>query len=317
MVRIARASAPPPEILSALPAFPAWARARRAPEGLEDAVFAAGAALAHLHVVASRDHAMFHLWRRRLALTNAAAVVRLQGRTEGEAALRDAWMLRRADDDPGPAGRMLGAWRALATRSALDPKRWATMILAPLGIEGSECMARILEEAADTDHGMESPVASAARVAALAVQGGRDGEVLALWLADAVLAARLKWPAPVPLLAAHLKRADLRSAALAGHDGGNWLRLCASAYAKAAADAFDLHAELARRAERLIAVSPKLRSKEAANLVAAVLSEDALAAGSATGKLSERSGRRFFDRLIELGAIRELTGRPTFRLYGL
>jgi Protein of unknown function (DUF1403) len=33
--------------------------------------------------------------------------------------------------------------------------------------------------------------------------------------------------------------------------------------------------------------------------------------------ISERGARRLFDRLAALGAIRELTGRATFRLYGL
>jgi Protein of unknown function (DUF1403) len=33
--------------------------------------------------------------------------------------------------------------------------------------------------------------------------------------------------------------------------------------------------------------------------------------------MSERGARWLFDRLVGLGAIRELSGRATFRLYGL
>ena len=33
--------------------------------------------------------------------------------------------------------------------------------------------------------------------------------------------------------------------------------------------------------------------------------------------MTDRAARRFCDRLVELGVARELTGRATFRLYGL
>ena len=33
--------------------------------------------------------------------------------------------------------------------------------------------------------------------------------------------------------------------------------------------------------------------------------------------MSDRAARRFCDRLVELGVARELTGRPSFRLYGV
>ena len=41
-------------------------------------------------------------------------------RGEDEAMLRDAFFLRRGGDDPGPAGRMLVAWRGLDRSAPLD-----------------------------------------------------------------------------------------------------------------------------------------------------------------------------------------------------
>jgi hypothetical protein len=51
-------------------------------------------------------------------------------------------------------------------------------------------------------------------------------------------------------------------------------------------------------------------------MVAILLAEDAQPADA--GKTaSDRSTRRLFERLVSLGAMHELTGRTTFRLYGL
>jgi Protein of unknown function (DUF1403) len=53
-------------------------------------------------------------------------------------------------------------------------------------------------------------------------------------------------------------------------------------------------------------------------VIETLLNEDAvLPSAKKTGVMSDRGLRRLFDRLIALGAVRELTGRSTFRLYGL
>jgi hypothetical protein len=82
-----------------------------------------------------------------------------------------------------------------------------------------------------------------------------------------------------------------------------------------------LAADLARRAARLREVAPKLRAKSADRAVDLFLSRDALApaalAREMPGSLSDRAARRLCERLVDLGAVRELTGRDTFRLYGV
>ena len=47
------------------------------------------------------------------------------------------------------------------------------------------------------------------------------------------------------------------------------------------------------------------------------LTRDAVAPAALTSLNSGRAARRFCDRLVELGVVRELTGRDTFRLYGI
>jgi hypothetical protein len=69
------------------------------------------------------------------------------------------------------------------------------------------------------------------------------------------------------------------------------------------------------KAARLKAVAPKLRSKGAGAAVEMMLSRDAVAPSALP--LPDRAARRFCDRLVTLGAVRELTGRETFRLYGV
>jgi hypothetical protein len=134
-------------------------------------------------------------------------------------------------------------------------------------------------------------------------------EVPALILADAALAKALGWDHVVPLLAAGLKRTDLRQR---GHD----LHLaCHRAVTAFAVEATRRAIELARRAALLKGVAPKLRAKGAGAAVKIFLTQDAAASGALP--LPGRAARRLCDRLVDLGAVRELTGRDTFRLYGV
>ena len=133
----------------------------------------------------------------------------------------------------------------------------------------------------------------------------------ALILADAALSLALGWRRVLPLLALGLKRADLRKA-------GEDLRLaCHRAISAAAAEVTREAADLVRRIARLTEVAPKLRAKGSDEAVAMFLTQDAVAPTSLTSLRSDRAARRFCDRLVALGTVRELTGRDTFRLYGI
>jgi Fic family protein len=98
-----------------------------------------------------------------------------------------------------------------------------------------------------------------------------------------------------------------------------WPNAAAGAIALAAASALDLAADLSRRSNTLIAVAPKLRSKPAQKIVDLMLAQHCVSAAEAArhAPMTDRAARRLFGRLVALGAARELTGRPTFRLYGL
>jgi hypothetical protein len=87
----------------------------------------------------------------------------------------------------------------------------------------------------------------------------------------------------------------------------------------AAVSALDVAADLSRHADTLIAVAPKLRAKPASKIVDLLLTEDCVAPAEAARQapMTDRAARRLFDRLVALGAVRELSGRPAFRLYGL
>jgi hypothetical protein len=304
------------------PSISAWARASgRAGEG--EPLFAAGAGLALLDACLRADPPAAGALRARLALKSAAASAKILRVNADEATLRD---LRFAVGDPlGPAANLLSLWRDGAGRPpSLDPSRigdaaaWLDLALPdPNGLAAS------LKACA----GEGDPVSAAARVAALAFAAVPDApaagaEILSLWTFDMVIAIRLRWPRPVPLIAAKILDPTLRLPGTGRRPRPSdpaWSNAAAGAIALGAASALDLAADLARRSNTLIAVAPILRSKPAAKIVDLLLREDCVSAAEAGrhAPMTGRAARRLFDRLVALGAARELTGRPTFRLYGL
>jgi Protein of unknown function (DUF1403) len=302
-------------------AMPAWARAGGRADG--DPLFFAGAGLALLDAVLRRDPHAAGALRNRLALQSAAASAKILRLNTHEGALRD---LRFAlGDDPGPAAKLLRLWRELAARPlSLDAARLAAAAARlDLALPDPNGLASSLKACA----GEGDPVSAAAKAAAAAFSAlpdalAADAEILALWAFDLVLAIRLRWVRPLPLIATKILDPSIRS------DGGGrrarpgdpaWPKAAAAALALVAASTLDLAADLSRRADTLIAVAPKLRAKPAAKIVDLLLAEDCVSAseGARHAPMTDRAARRLFDRLVRLSAARELTGRPTFRLYGL
>lgn len=291
--------AEPLETLPMLPPLPGWIGAAPA-QTLEAAAFRSGAALAHLSQVTAAGDVPVALWRDRLALVAAGNCAEMAGRREGPGALRDALHLTGPGDDPGPAGRLLQQW----SRAVARPVSVAHLTNALQGI-GAERIALCLDAMGQT------PVDRAAHVIEAVLTDHPRAETAALILADAVLAKGVGATHVLPLLALTLRPRDLR---LRGDD----LRLaCHRAVVSAiGGQVLPLAGDLARAAARLRAVAPKLRAKAAGRAVDLFLSRDALAPG-ALAFMSDRAARRLCDRLVALGAVRELTGRDTFRLYGV
>lgn len=268
---------------------PGWIRAE-ATQDPDQARFLAGAVLAALHPVGmGRTSVPMALLCDRLALLAAEASLRLTGKPIGLAALRDAVHLLRPLEHPDPAGSVAQAWRR-AARQRLEPGTGET---APLAA------AAAAYEDSRADHPGDLPGA--------------------LMAAEAALSGALGWPALLPVLTPGFSRRDL---ALRGPD----LELaCARAVVASAPRAQRLAGDLARRAARLRAVAPKLRAKAAPAAVDLLLRVDALTPALAlspvvqgtAARMSDRAARRFCDRLVALGVLREFSGRAAFRIYGL
>jgi len=303
-----------------LTAVPSWARTSG--RAGEDPLFAAGAGLALLDAHLRGDPPAAGALRQRLALQSAAASAKILRLNAEVAPLRD---LRFAVGDArGPAAKLLRLWRELAIwPPSLESGRLAAAAAAlDLPAPNAGTLAESLSEQSTAG----DPVSAAGKSAAVLFSAFPDApaaeaEILALWLFDMVIAIRLRWPRPVPLIAVKILDPSSRSGGGGRARPGEsaWEKHATGAIAHAAASALDLAADLFRRADTLLAVAPKLRAKPAQRIVELLLAEDCVSPAEAArhAPMTDRAARRLFDRLVALGAARELSGRPAFRLYGL
>ncbi len=336
---------------SGIAPVPSWI-ASGAADTLENASFRAGAALAYLHPVATGQAGggqatgvPLALLRDRLALAAAEACITRAGGRARAPELRDRIGFLAPDARMDPETAQFDFWRRAVSASLrgdvllrLLPEGMAEAG-ADIGGTTAGGGRNVGEEKDGLGQGDElrggkakggetgDPVSRAVRVLERLRWTPPDRMGAVLMLADAALARALGWPALLPLLATGLSRRDLalEDAALR--------QACCGAVVREVVRAVRLAADLARRAARLRAVAPKLRAKASDAAVARGsrrtrrdrLARDAVAPtmdlspvirGSRV-PMSPRAAARLCDRLVDLGAVSELTGRATFRLYGL
>lgn len=293
-------------------AAPSWSGAVAVDDVARDPVavaLAAGAALAALHPLGLETvpGAPFALMRDRLALAAAEACAIRAGDRARAAEMRDAVHLRLPGDRPGPAGETLELWRRAVARRVEKGTH-------------ADLASDLCGRAAGWDAGLAAldPVtAAAAALERLLAHATRAERAAAAMLADATLSWRCGWPHLLPALGSGLRREDM------GRTGEALRLACLRALAAQAPLTLTLAADLVRRAARLRAAAPSLRAKASGAAVRLLLSQDALAPSLALTQaaggpaMSDRAARRLCDRLVALGAARELTGRATHRLYGL
>lgn len=300
------------------PAYAAW----KPSLSQTDRAFLAGASLAHLDAFWGRPVAYRGALGERLVLKAAAASLRSAGRPEDEDSVRDHWWLRHSDDVLSPAASTFRGWLMLTQLKRgwhdLSAERMSA-IAELLGRGLQRPPEETLLAIDDAIRTRASPLSAAIEASARCFEA-EPNEALSHLVADAVLAARFGWAMPLPLIAAHIASPVLRAGGTrrrAIPSDTAWGDAVTGAYAMSAATVIELAQSLSHRADRLLSAAPTLRAKAADTVVAAILAHACLAGSSPVAGMSGRGMRRLFDRLVAAGALRELSGRATFRLYGL
>lgn len=304
-----------------LPKLPGWVISGRA-ETLETVAFRSGAALTVMdQLVGDPGYGVpVKLLGNRLSLSAATATSKLEGRLAREADIRDAYHLTPPGEARGPDGDLLAFWRQAAGLRVTGPD-WHARLEQLVGPNFAADVDGWLEAGAmrAKTHG---PLAGCVEAVRLVLKMDDRVERIACLLSDIVLARALGWSSVLPISAYRLTKTNLRD--LIANDSGADLAIQAQLLA-AVEDTIRTARDLARRAAALRAIAPKLRAKGSDAAVDLFLSEDAVAPSGmlsptirgTTIEMTSRAARRFCDRLVELGVARELTGRSTFRLYGI
>ena len=304
--------------LSTLPQLPGWITSAQ-PETPETVAFRSGAALAVLdRLIGDPAHGVpVKLLASRMALCAATATSKLEGRLAREADIRDAWHLTPPGEARGPDGDLLAFWREALRLRAGGTGEIADLIGADFVSEVGLWLD-VGQERART-HG---PVAGCVAVLGAVLQADDRAERVACLLSDVVLARALNWKTVLPVSAQRVTKAALRNLTADGQEAELAVQV---RILESIEETIRLARDLARRAEALRTIAPKLRAKGSDAAVDLFLTEDAVAPASMLSPhirgtnilMTDRAARRFCDRLVELGVARELTGRSTFRLYGI
>ena len=297
---------------------PGWVTSRRA-ETLETVAFRSGVALTLLDQLLTdpRHGVPVKLLANRLALSAATATSKLEGRLAREADIRDAFRLTPPGEARGPDGDLLAFLRDAVRLRANKTGKIAGMVGADFADELGVWLDAGLERARTY-----GPLAGCVTVFRAVLAVDDRAERIACLLSDVVLARTLNWKNVLPVSAQRLTKATLRDLTSEGQGGSIAVQ---AGVLESIEDTLRLARDLARRAKALRSVAPKLRAKGSDAAVDLFLSEDAVVLASMLSprirgtsiSMTDRAARRFCDRLVELGVARELTGRATFRLYGI
>ncbi len=311
--------------LQRLPSFPKWITPSSG-KTPENTAFLAGAAFAMLDFIWRQgDEAIpKNLIANTLALKAAVATSRIEGRLALKQEIRDAYHLTPPGEDGtchwGPDGEVLDFWHQ-GVRLRLSSKDWQDKASALSGPRLKDVLGDVIAKGLERAQ-QSGPMAATVLIIRDVLNIDERAERVACLLSDVILAKSFGWDHLLPLTALHLTKASLRE--LKSRTVEQEASIHAS-ITKGAQTAFRLANSLTLRADALRAVAPKLRARGSAEAVALFLTEEAVAPSGMLSPyirgtrtpMTGRAARRLCDRLVELGVVKELTGRATFRLYGV